>query len=867
MRLLLLVFLLFPVLGFGQVWDDFSDGDFTQNPSWGGDINQFKVNENQQLQLDAEGADTSHLGTSFSMGQETEWRFWIKCPFSPSSNNNGKFYLAGDQLNFEATQNGYFVQFGEAGSNDAIELFRQNGEEITSVCRGTEGLIASSFQLWLRVRKDTQGNWTIEVDPTGSGAYQLEASGNDNTLNSSAYLGVYCQYTSSNSTKFYFDDIYAGPVVIDNEAPELLQIDVINSTNLNLLFNEAIDPLTAVNKQNYFVSEQIQYPQLVTLDVENPALIHLDFDRQFPNGQMLSISIENIADLAGNVIIPIQEDFMFYMPSVHDIQINEIMADPNPTVGLPDWEYVELFNKTNAPINLSGWKLKIGSSEKDFGNVLIQANGYLILGDDEAEGEFLFNGPFYGFSSFALTNAGQILVLQNPDGAAISVVSYTDEWYGDPNKDEGGWSLEQIDPENPCGGINNWTASVNQNGGTPGAENSVYASNPDNIPPFASRVEISDSASLILHFSESLDSTLLFNVFAFEINKDIGNPEFVNPIDPIYQSVELFFENSFENLLIYTLSVVDENLADCAGNLVDITKTVAFGLPDEISESDIVINEVLFNPKDDFVTGVDFVEIYNRSEKILDLKNLVLATEDEDTGELASPKEISENGYLFFPSEYLVLTTDPDVVQTQYFTENPDGFIKMVSLPTFSNDEGVALIATKGFVRIDRMAYSETMQYPLLTSFDGVSLERINFDRPSDDKTNWHSAAEDFGFATPAYQNSQFGMIIETSDPISIDPEVFSPDSDGKDDVLNIYYRFETEGKNCTINIYDSRGRLVRSLVNNELIGTSGQFSWDGLNDDHQKAAIGIYIIFVELFDPEGNKEHYKKTAVLATRF
>jgi len=191
----------------------------------------------------------------------------------------------------------------------------------------------------------------------------------------------------------------------------------------------------------------------------------------------------------------------------------------------------------------------------------------------------------------------------------------------------------------------------------------------------------------------------------------------------------------------------------------------------------------------------------------------------------------------------------------------------MAGLPSYNNDQGVVLLATKGFLNIDRMEYLETMHYPLLTSFDGVSLERIHFDRPSNDAGNWHSAAENVGFATPSYQNSQFNVRIETTDEITIDPEIFSPDSDGKDDVLNIYYQFETGAKNCTINIYDSRGRPVRALVNNEFIGAAGQFSWDGLNDDHQKAAIGIYVIFVEVFDTEGNKTHYKKSAVLGTRF
>ncbi|MCF8366095.1 MAG: lamin tail domain-containing protein [Bacteroidales bacterium] len=867
MKSLLYIFLFFPFLGFTQVWDDFSDGNFTQDPSWSGDASQFKVNDDLQLQLDSEGTEISHLGVSFALQQQTEWRFWIKCPFSASANNNARFYLASSQLNLEGPLTGYFIQFGEAGSNDAIELFRQDGDAIVSVCRGSEGFISDAFELTVRIRKDTAGNWIIETDLSGGGAYQLEASGFDNSITTSASLGVFCQYTSSNSTKFYFDEIYAGSFVIDNIPPELLSLVVKNESSIDLLFDEAIEEESAENKQNYFVSNQIESPIVAQLDAGNAALVHLTFDRAFPNGEMLTLSIQNIKDLAGNVAPAIEKSFVLYIPPAYAVQINEIMADPSPGVGLPEWEYIELFNTTELPIDLTGWTLKIGNTEKVFENITINPAAYLILADEDAGGEFIFSEPFYGFSSFALTNAGQSLVLKNTQGAIISSVSYTDAWYRDPNKDEGGWSLEQIDPLNPCGGPNNWSASVNQSGGTPGAENSINASNPDYTQPYAQRVEITDSATLILHFSESMDSVLLFNVSAYEINRDIGNPELAVPKGPAYESVELLFSEGFEKSLVYTLTVTNENFIDCSGNPIDNSIIVSFGLPDEIAENDIVINEVLFNPKDDLLTGVDFVEIYNRSQKILDLKNLLLATEDEDSGELISPKELSTEGYLFFPEEYLVLSVNPEVVKAQYFTENPNGFIKMESMPSFNNDEGTVVLVTKGFLPVDRMKYSESMQYPLLTTFDGVSLERIHFDRPSGDVSNWHSAAEDVGFATPSYRNSQFGEIIETIDPITIDPEIFSPDSDGKDDMLNIYYKFDSGGKNCTINIYDSRGRQVRSLVNNEFLGTSGQFSWDGLNNDGQKAAIGIYVIFVEIFDTEGHREHYKKTAVLGTRF
>jgi hypothetical protein len=282
-----------------------------------------------------------------------------------------------------------------------------------------------------------------------------------------------------------------------------------------------------------------------------------------------------------------------------------------------------------------------------------------------------------------------------------------------------------------------------------------------------------------------------------------------------------------------------------------------------VNPNDIVINEILFNPREDIVKGVDFVEIFNISDKILDLSTLVLATEDKSTGEISTPKNISKNGLLLFPENYMTLTTNPDVVKQQYYTENPDNFTKMESLPQYSNADGIVILATKGHEVIDRVEYSENMHIPLLKSYKGVSLERINPLRPSNDITNWHSAAEDFGFATPGYKNSQYSDVTFIDDPITIQPDIFSPDMDGKDDVLNINYMFESPGFIASITIFDTRGRLIRKLIQNELLGTEGTFSWNGITDHGQKAAIGIYIILFEAFDLNGNKRNYKKTAVL----
>ena len=80
---------------------------------------------------------------------------------------------------------------------------------------------------------------------------------------------------------------------------------------------------------------------------------------------------------------------------------------------------------------------------------------------------------------------------------------------------------------------------------------------------------------------------------------------------------------------------------------------------------------------------------------------------------------------------------------------------------------------------IDNFTYNTDMQFALLNITKGVSLERIDFNRPTKDRTNWHSAAQDIGFGTPGYKNSQYKSASETDNAIEITPEIFSPDGAG----------------------------------------------------------------------------------------
>ena len=142
-------------------------------------------------------------------------------------------------------------------------------------------------------------------------------------------------------------------------------------------------------------------------------------------------------------------------------------------------------------------------------------------------------------------------------------------------------------------------------------------------------------------------------------------------------------------------------------------------------------------------------------------------------------------------------------------------------------------------------------------------LFRSSPERTSNDATNWHSASEAVGFATPGYKNSQFGITITDENEITLSPDIFSPDNDGYNDNLTIAYSFGASGNNISITIFDATGRLIRNLVDHEICGTSGAYTWDGITNERAKALIGRYIVFVEIFDLDGNVKKFKKATVL----
>ncbi len=547
--------------------------------------------------------------------------------------------------------------------------------------------------------------------------------------------------------------------------------------------------------------------------------------------------------------------------SRNNIIIGELMADPSPPVGLPNNEWIELRNTSSVAFNLLGWR--IGDATGQSGampayNLL--PDSFVIVCTAGALAAMSLYGPAISVTNFpSLDNTGDVIYLRSPQNSIIHAVSYTDSWYRNELKKDGGWTLEMIDPKNPCSGYSNWKAGTDIKGGTPGKKNTVDALNTDVSAPQLLRAYATDSVNISLVFDEPLDSIKAATVANYSISDGIGIPQSAITVSPIFDKVTLRLNTPLLRNKVYTINV--SAVTDCKGNI--ITKNTArLGLSQIADSLDIVINEILFNPRSN---GTDYVEVYNRSNKIIDLKQMYIANRSA-SGVVSNIKQLGADNYLLFPQDFMVITEDPVIVKRDFITQNMDAFVTVASMPSFNDDEGHVIILNAQGTINDELKYDEKWHFKLIDNREGVALERIDYNAPTQNPDNWHSAATNTGYGTPTYKNSQYRLDLQVQGEITVTPEIVSPDNDGMDDFATIDYSFPSPGYVANISIFDANGRAVLYLQRNALCGIKGNFRWDGLGERFQKLPVGIYIIFTEVFNLDGKKKQFKNTIVLARK-
>ena len=840
-------FLVLLLLFFGsvhsQINEDFTDGDFINNPIWVGTNTDFIVNTLQQLQVNNTLGDTSYLTTPHGLTtlDNKEWRFLVKQSFSPSSSNYGRVFLSADNLNLTLVQNGYYLQFGEALALDAIRLFKMVNGISTQICAGPDAQIANSFVVSVKVIRSLSGIWSIFADFTGGNSYSLIASGNDASNLVGTHFGMLCVYTLSNANKFYYDNIYVGNEIVDLTPPVLVSATAISALQIDVLFNEAITTLSGENTNNYDI-QPFQSAASASIDLINPALVHIIPNSPLQNGNTYTLLASEISDLAGNTATNNQSAQFQYLVAdsvvIGDVLISEFFADPTPVIGLPEIEYVEIFNKSTKILNLQGWKIGDASSEGTIGAAWLLPGEYKILTATANVPLFTLSSAV-GTTSFpSLNNAGDDVVLKNNTGLVLDKLSYTDDWYQDEIKKDGGFSLELINPNDPCSDKDNWIASNSSSGGTPGFINSVYDVSIDVEGPEIDLVLALAPNYLEFYFNEGMDSTsLALCTLTFDPSLTVQN-KYIQGVNPFMMTIQLNENIMPSQLYNYTINPI----ADCWLN--SIGWNGEFILPELPQKGDVIINEILQNPLNG---GQDWIELYNNSDKVINLKDWLFANFDDDT--ISNFKSISSN-YLLKPNDFVVLGKDSSFVK-QTYPFSVSGKFLYSELPSYDNDSGTVYIIYNSEV-IDQVSYLDEWHFKLLDNTDGVSLERIDPNGLSSSAFNWHSAAEAIGFASPGRKNSQYLPAL-TNGNFNLSSELISPDNDGYQDVVQLNYQMSESGMLGKVTIYDDRGRLIRTICSNELLGTEGTLSWDGLTDNFVKASIGVYVLFFEAFSTNGS--------------
>ena len=588
--LIILILISFP--HFGQLSEDFSDGDFNNNPQWGGDTSEFIVNTDFKLQLNAPSVtDTSYLSVetgTLDFSSNISWEFYVKMDFSPSNNNNFRYYLASNNNNLEGYLNGYYIRVGENGSLDKLKLYRQDGISTILLASSLHESFGINPEFRVRVNRDINGNWEILCDSTGGTNFIYELGATDVTHTFSNFSGLWSKHTSSNNDNIYFDDINViGNIIIDSLPASVQNASVISTNTLEIQFSEPID------------------------------------------------------------------------------------------------------------------------------NNALNINNFNLIGNN---------------------------------------------------------------PPNPM---------------------SVYNSS---------------------------------------------------------SGYELIFQQKFKGNQVLNLSI--QNITDLAGN--SLFDTIQIIVPDTAQYEEILINEILFDP---FAGGSDYVEIINNSNSSFDIFKYYIA--DYDNG-ISNLKQINQH-FIINPNELILFTEDSISTINDYPSNNSSRFIQM-DLPSFPNDSATVFLLNTDSIILDQFSYSDDLHFELINDPEGVSLERVllNSINPN---IAWHSAAENVGWGTPGNSNSQYYLSEQSDVNFYAENEVFSPDNDGFEDIAIFSYKLDQIGMVGNAFVYDNRGRLIKSILTNELLNTEGKFTWDGINQYGQKAAIGIYLIYFECFSVNGEVLNFKCTTTLKSRF
>ena len=850
----IIILLFFPIYINAQWEDDFSLGNLSL---WQGDTTSYIINVNKKLQLNETSAGDKFIYRPTKENDLTEWGTYFELNFAPSTTNKLSIYLSMDQADVNNCQ-AYFMEIGENGSNDNWKLYLRHQNKNLLLGEGEVAKLGGDpAKAYFLASRTKDSCWLIQIDYKGGRNYTEQAKIKDSLFLHfpNTYYGLQCTFTATRVDKFVFDDLKVSEPIVDRLSPEINSHEVINPNTIKFTFNEEIEA-TSLSGINQFSLNLLGTPD--NIKIISPQEIELHWISQLIQNQNYTLTYQSMKDLAGNEVIPaksynLMADFQIF-PKENDLIITEFMSDPDPAVGLPSSEFIEIFNPTSTSLSLDEIKISDESSISfSITNQKILPNEYLILCASKDTSLFKSFGRTIGISGFpTLNNDKDKLIIYSKDNSIIDQIEYTSDWHTDNTKSEGGYSIELIYPHQKCKGKSAWATTYNDVGGTAGRQNSKWILDEDQIAPDILSVIPISQWEISINANEALDIIAMQSLTNYQIGPSISIASVdIQVFSP--NKIILLLNNPLTQGTTYNLTI--NNLKDCSGN-VQLKYTSRFEIPVEASRSEILFNEILFNP---ISGGVDFIEFYNNSIKTLELKNLYINNflKDNRWIKLELNQVSSANSYFVVTSNQQRTVDDyPYHDSTKIYNTN------IVSMDDNEGQLRLAILKNGVFEIIDSLYYSNEWHNPLIGDESGVSLEKINPKLNSNSSSYWTSASASYQYGTPGLKNSQSTDLPNKDEPFTFESNVISPNQDGNNDQLIIKLNLEKPGYKSRIRVFDLSGFEI-SEINQFIVGTQDLIRWNVTDKNGNIVAPNNYIVVVQLVHPQGETKEYKKRLVV----
>ncbi len=274
--------------------------------------------------------------------------------------------------------------------------------------------------------------------------------------------------------------------------------------------------------------------------------------------------------------------------------------------------------------------------------------------------------------------------------------------------------------------------------------------------------------------------------------------------------------------------------------------------------NDLIVNEIMAAP---LTNQPEYIELYNPTSQNINIVGWLLS----ETGGSTSMADTCSA--VIKPGMYAVIAADTNIYNAFPYLRTPDSTQKVFIAGSLglNNDADLVKIADVFRTMIDSVYYSDNWYNPNLPG-SGRSLEKINPMLNGNDGKSWSSCTNPNG-GSPGLKNSIFTNQNISTGEITVSPNPFSPDGDGYEDFTIISYKLKNAVSQVRMKIFDVKGRLIKTILNNQASGPEGQIVYNGLDDENRKLRLGIYIIFLEsLNDQNGVVETIKSTLVVGAK-